>query len=271
MSDQASKLREMMQIKKNEDLRFLTVTGGNSPVGKTSMAFNLAVVLQGMGKRTMLVRVDARPRTEIAACRETLVYLLEHDIMLKGKQSMDREGVAHMLGGSLSALLEMDSKLTCSGFAQLSELADVVIFEVEPGNAELTAQMIGATGQAVLVVSPQQTPLIDCYSIVKSMDELRISNVDIALLLNKAPEREAARQILENYAGTLNSKTGMDVTWLGWVPLDSCVVKADEMRAPFVTAYPQSAAARAMMAVAHSYMNMPQRSCRLFEQAELFN
>ena len=271
MSDQASKLREMMQLQKNSELRFLTVTGANGPVGKSSIAFNLAVTLQGMGRRTMLIRVDIRSRSEIAVNQGTLAYMLSHDVLLKGRQSVDRDGVSHLLGGSLSALLALGSKLTCSGFAQLGELADVVIFDVEPGNAVLTAQMIAATGQALLVVSPQQTPLVDCFSIVKSLCDLHAEGAAISLLLNKAPEREAAWQVLENFAGTLNKKTGLEIAWLGWVPLDASVALADELRQPFVTAYPKCTAARAMTEVAHGYLNMPQGRCRMFEQAQIFN
>lgn len=270
MNDQASKLREMMQIRKNSELRFLTVTGANSPVGKSSIAFNLAVTMRGMGRRTMLIRVDTRSRGEIAASRDTLAFLLENDIPLKGRQGLDRDGVLHLLGGNLAALLALSSKLTCSGFAQLGEFADVVIFDVEPGNPDLTAQMIAATGQALLIVSPQQTPLVDCYGIVRSLTEQRAAGAAVSLLLNKAPEREAAWQILENFAGTLNKKTGMEIAWLGWVPLDASVALADELRQPFVTAYPQSMAARAMTEVAHGYLNMPNGRCRLFEQAEIF-
>lgn len=269
MSDQASKLREMMRIKKNDELHLLTVTGANGQVGKTSIAFNLAVLLQGMGKKVLLVRTDMRSRGEIAECPDTLAGLLEKDLPLEGKPKLDRDGVAHLFGGSLSTLLSLGSRLTCSGFAQLGELADIVIFDVESGDADLAAEMIAVTGQAILVASPQQTPLVDCFGIVKSLSRQGAAEAAVLLLLNKAPEREAAWNVLDHYTSTLKKKIDINIAWQGTIPLDAHVVLADELRQPFVTLFPTSAATRAMAELANGYMIIPHRKHRLFEQAEI--
>jgi MinD-like ATPase involved in chromosome partitioning or flagellar assembly len=265
MNDQASRLREMMQIKKQGGVRFLTVTGASGPSGKSMIAYNLAAEFARSGHRALVLSLDEKA----GGRKATLAYALEQDFPLSERMMVDRYGVGRMSGGSLAELTELGARLTCGGFAQLAQLAGLIIFDTKASDCRRMARLIGATREAILVVTPQQDPLLECYRLAREVRQ-REDGARLCFVLNKAAGEERSRQILENYVHVLERHLGRKPEALGWVPMDQQVSQADEMRKPLGEAFPGGAAAQHLERIAKQYMAIPGKGWAPFDYADIF-
>ena len=142
--DQASNLRAQMQRQDgySSPLRVLAVTSGKGGVGKTSFSVNLAIQLEKMGKRVLILDADfglsnvevmlgIRPQYNIS----DLIYKQKNisDIITEGPMN-----IGFISGGSgVQDLGNLDSKQIKLLISKLSQLDSCLLY-TSPGPRDLS-------------------------------------------------------------------------------------------------------------------------------------
>ena len=176
--DQAEQLRI---IKANQQIRptarVITVTSGKGGVGKSNMSINLAIQFRKMGKRVIILDADfGLANIEImfgAVPKHNLC-----DLVYEGKSISDiitwgPMEVGFISGGSGIAGMSNLGRdaLTCiiQNLAELDAITDVIIVDTGAGISESVLEFLVASGEVLLVTTPEPTSITDSYSLLKAL------------------------------------------------------------------------------------------------------
>ena len=240
--------------------QLIAVASGKGGVGKSTVASNLALVLAesaanvglldgdiyGPSVPIMFAVKDAKP--EMTAQQSFLpIDALGLKLMSMGFLIPQEE--AAMLRGPmvhkyLKAMLEQ---------CEWGKL-DYLVIDLPPGtgDAQLTlCQQTPLTG-GVVVTTPQDVSLIDAR---KGLQMFRNLNVPVLGLVEnmsffECPDCQHRTEVFR-HGGGRNIAEQLDVPFLGHVPLDPVVVLGGDEGLPVVKRNPESAAAKALVEVAH--------------------
>ena len=263
MSDQASKLRQMVAGREGTDLaepgaRFLAVVSGKGGVGKTNLAANLAILLGRAGKRVILLDADfglanidvlfdveptpnlshvLRGEKEILDC---LVSVADHVKFLPGIRGLAR----------LANLGEGDRDLLLDRFHALESEADFVILDTDSGVGDNVLQLAAMAHEVMIVTQPELTAMNDAYACVKLL--ARIETVgQIGVVVNMASHRMEAEKVAEGLIGITRKFLGIEPEFWGYVLKDAHVPVSVGRCRPFVLEYPRCHASMGLGRIAN--------------------
>ena len=257
--DQADSLRQLAASGKiaKAPLKVYAVTSGKGGVGKTNITANLATSLSRAGKRVLVIDADlGLANTEIVLGVKPRYHL--GDILGKGLSIEDVlvEGPAGVMllpaGSGVQALTHLtdEQKFT---FVQtldpIEDMFDVVLIDCGAGIGENVLFFVGASQEAILVVSPEPTSLVDAYATVKVLSQqagVRTFNV----IINPIVDELAARGIFQKLTAVTAKFLEARVRHLGYVPRDENLHRAIMAQRPVCEMFPASPSARAINAIA---------------------
>ena len=257
--DQADSLRQLAASGKiaKAPLKVYAVTSGKGGVGKTNITANLATVTARAGKRVLVIDADlGLANTEIILGVKPRYHL--GDMLAKGLSIEDVlvEGPAGVMllpaGSGVQALTHLtdDQKLR---FVQtldpIEDMFDVILIDCGAGIGENVLFFAGAAQEAILVVSPEPTSLVDAYATVKVLSQqagVRTFNV----IINPIVDELAARGIFQKLTAVTGKFLEARVRHLGYVPRDENLHRAIMAQRPVCEMFPASPSARAIAAIA---------------------
>lgn len=249
MMDQASRLRDIVSQKKTtHSIKIYSVISGKGGVGKTNISINLAVRLQQMGKKVLLLDADmgmsnANIMLGIDAPRDLLTVLkgenaLE-DIVIKGP-----EGVDLITGGSNLFFMEnLDTDRQKEILKSLSCLGDydIVIIDNGAGISKQSLTFTTFAHEVILVTTPEPTALMDAYRIMKALSIYELKS-SIKIIINQVYNLSQGKEAYNKLLQTANQFLNIDVECLGYVFNDIRVGKSIMEQKPVVLRYPNSLA-----------------------------
>ncbi|MBQ9928057.1 MAG: MinD/ParA family protein [Lachnospiraceae bacterium] len=266
--DQAQQLRNIVKASNVQRplARVITVTSGKGGVGKSNVAINLAIQFKKMGQRVIILDADfGLANIEImfgAVPKHNLC-----DLIYQGKKITDiitwgPMDVGFISGGSgiagLSNLSLDYLTYIIRNLAQLDAIADVVIVDTGAGIADAVLEFLVASGEILLVTTPEPTSITDSYSLLKALKRHpRFSEQDtqIKIIANKVEASEEG-EVLFNKLDTVVSKyLKLPITFLGTVPQDQQLSKAVMQQMPVSLQTPTAKSARAFETIAAKLMN----------------
>jgi ATP-binding protein involved in chromosome partitioning len=242
--------------------QLIAVASGKGGVGKSTVASNLALVLAESGATvglldgdiygpsvpTMFGVKDAKPEMGVTQQSFLPIEALGVKLMSMGFLMPQEEAAivrGPMVHSYLKAMLDQ---------CEWGEL-DYLVIDLPPGtgDAQLTlCQGTPLTG-AVVVTTPQDVSLIDAR---KGLQMFRNLNVPILGLVENMSFFECPncqhRTDVFRHGGGKNIAERLDVPFLGHVPLDPAVVLGGDEGLPVVRRDPESAVAKAFVAVARN-------------------
>ena len=200
--DQAEGLRRMLA---GGGVRAVTVAGGGSGIGKTSVLINLAVALARRGKYVMIIdeRADAG---NVAgklglAPRYDLIDVINRkrrldEVMLQGPQGIAIVPAAR----GVKALSGMDAagqEWLLQAFSELSQPVDVLLVDAGSGSGANALSMSLASQEVVVVVSNQPASITEAYALIKIMNQ-EYARRQFRIIVNKSGSEAEARAIYDN-------------------------------------------------------------------------
>ena len=243
--DQAEQLRI---IKANQQqsrplARVITVTSGKGGVGKSNTSINLAIQFRKLGKRVIILDADfGLANIEImfgAVPKHNLCDLIYQGKSITEIITWGPMEVGFISGGSVIAGMSNLSRDYLSyiiqNLSQLDAIADIIIVDTGAGISDAVLEFLVASGEILLVTTPEPTSITDSYSLLKALyrhprfDE---NTTKVKMVANRVA-KESEGEILFNKLNAVVARyLKIPMTYLGSVPEDVQLARAVMQQMP---------------------------------------
>jgi len=229
--------------------RVITVTSGKGGVGKSNTAINLAIQFRKMGKRVIILDADfGLANIEImfgAVPKHNLCDLIYQGKNIKEIITWGPMEVGFISGGSgiagMSNLSRDYLMYIIKNLAELDAIADIIIVDTGAGINDAVLEFLVASGEILLVTTPEPTSITDSYSLLKALyrhPRFREDDTKIKMISNRV-EKESEGAVLFNKLNAVVARyLKIPMTYLGSVPQDNQLIKAVMQQTPISIANP---------------------------------
>lgn len=241
----------------------VAISSGKGGVGKSTVAVNVAVALAQAGASVGLIDADIYgPNTPMMLGLEGASVLVEQGAQGEILEPAFNHGVKLV---SMGFLIDKDQPVIWRGpmlngiirqfLYQVNwGLLDYLIVDMPPGtgDAQLTmAQAVPMAG-AVIVTTPQSVALLDSRRGLKMFQQLHVPVLGIVENMSYfvPPDMPDKQYDIFGSAGGEKTAHELQVPLLGCVPLEIPLREGGDRGLPIVLAEPDSASAKALVAVA---------------------
>jgi len=242
VSDQAAGLRRLLG---QSGLQVITVMSGQRGAGRTAATANLAVALARSGRDVLVIDQNQHGRGASTALGLTPRF----DMMdvIAGRCTLDAlilsgpDNVQVLpLGGGFSRLgrlSEKDQAWLAQNFNRLQCGVDVVLVDMEEAIDPDALPLGLAASEIMVVLPPGSAAITQAYTLVKRLAQ-NFGKRQFRLLLNRMESPEQAQALARNFARTAEQYLGVSVDYLGYIPLDERLSRANRLRTSVVDAFP---------------------------------
>ena len=242
--DQAEQLRIIKANRQSRPLaRVITVTSGKGGVGKSNTSINLAIQFRKLGKRVIILDADfGLANIEImfgAVPKHNLCDLIYQGKNIQEIITWGPMEVGFISGGSgiagLSNLNRDYLDYIIQNLAELDAIADIIIVDTAAGISDAVLEFLVASGEILLVTTPEPTSITDSYSLLKALyrhSRFDEDNTKVKMVANRVG-RESEGEILFNKLNAVVARyLKVPMTYLGSIPQDAQLAKAVMQQTP---------------------------------------
>lgn len=270
--DQAEGLRNIIKMNKNRNApqrplaRVIAITSGKGGVGKSNVAINLAIQLKKRGQRVIILDADFG-LANIEIMFGTVPQNNLSDLIYKGKNMRDiitwgPGGVGFISGGSgiagLSNLSHDYLNYIVQNLSELDDIADVVIVDTGAGISDAVLEFLVASGEVILVTTPDPTSITDSYSLLKALgthERFNVKETQVKVLTNRVESEKEGQRLFEKLNVVVLRYLRFPLIHLGSVPQDSQLSKAVLQQKPVSLQNANAKSTMAFEAIADSLLS----------------
>ncbi len=267
--DQAEQLRRIIKGSappKRPLARVITVTSGKGGVGKSNTAINLAIQFRKMEQKVIILDADfGLANIEImfgAVPKHNLCDFIYQGKSIKDIITWGPMEVGFISGGSgitgMSNLDKDNLSAIIGDLAELDELADTIIVDTGAGIADAVLEFLVASGEILLVTTPEPTSITDSYSLLKALSRhprYSPEATQIRVLANKVTGESEAQALYAKLQTVVERYLKVPISYLGMIPQDQQLARAVMQQMPVSLENPRARSAMAYEAVAAKLMN----------------
>lgn len=243
--DQAEQLRI---IKANQQqprplARVITVTSGKGGVGKSNTSINLAIQFRKLGKRVIILDADfGLANIEImfgAVPKHNLCDLIYQGKSITEIITWGPMEVGFISGGSgiagMSNLSRDYLSYIIQNLSQLDTIADIIIVDTGAGISDAVLEFLVASGEILLVTTPEPTSITDSYSLLKALyrhprfDE---NTTKVKMVANRVAKESEGEILFGKLNAVVARYLKIPMTYLGSVPEDTQLARAVMQQMP---------------------------------------
>lgn len=265
--DQAEQLRIIKAGQQARPLaRVITVTSGKGGVGKSNTSINLAIQFRKMGQRVIILDADfGLANIEImfgTVPQHNLCDLIYQGKNIKEIITWGPMDVGFISGGSgivgMSNLSRDYLVYIIRNLAELDAIADVIIVDTGAGISDAVLEFLVASGEILLVTTPEPTSITDSYSLLKALSNhprYDSSNTTVKMIANRV-EKEAEGEVLFNKLNAVVTRyLKLPISYLGSIPQDQQLSRAVMQQMPVSIQSPGARSTQAFEQIAAKLMN----------------
>lgn len=265
--DQAEQLRIIKANRQSRPLaRVITVTSGKGGVGKSNTSINLAIQFRKMGKKVIILDADfGLANIEImfgAVPKHNLC-----DLIYQGKQITEiitwgPMEVGFISGGSgiagISNLSRDYLSYIIQNLALLDTMADIIIVDTGAGISDAVLEFLVASGEILLVTTPEPTSITDSYSLLKAL--YRHPRFDeeaskVKMIANRVAKEEEGEILFGKLNAVVERYLKIPMTYLGSIPEDTQLSRAVMQQMPVSIQNPGARSTAAYKKIADRLMD----------------
>ncbi len=266
--DQAERLRSIIKQNQVSPARVITVTSGKGGVGKSNTSINLAVEFKKMGRRVIIFDADFG-LANIEVMFGTVPKNNLADLIYKGAGIRDvitwgPMEIGFISGGSgIAGLTNLGGDYINYLVQQLSELdsiADVIIIDTGAGISESVMEFLVASGEILLVTTPEPTSITDSYSLLKALkrhNRFSEENSVVKVISNKVSTTTEGQQLFNKLNTVVMRYLHLKIEYLGCIPQDKELSAAVMQQSPICISNPNAVSAKAFKDIAMTLMDIP--------------
>jgi flagellar biosynthesis protein FlhG len=256
--DQASKLRQLVNVKNNSEahrFRVITVSSGKGGVGKTNFVTNLAMALNRRGMRVAILDADfGMANVDILfgiKSRYSIYDILYGDKNIDDVAVTTSEGIKIIPGGSgineLSEIDEIKRQKLLDEFSKIENI-DILLVDTGAGLSKTVLNFIEIADDVIIITNSEPTALTDAYGLIKVIIKKSI-NSNINVVINRVKNIKEAKETFEKLSKTVETFLNKKIKYLGFVTDDSKVSQAVKEQKPFYSMFPKSEASLCMQRI----------------------
>ena len=244
----------------------ITVTSGKGGVGKSNTSINLAIQFRKMGQRVIILDADFG-LANIEIMFGTVPKYNLCDLIYQGKNikeiitwgAMD---VGFISGGSGIAGMSNLSRdylvYIIRNLAELDAIADIIIVDTGAGISDAVLEFLVASGEIMLVTTPEPTSITDSYSLLKALNHhprYDSSTTPVKMIANRV-SRETDGEVVYNKLNAVVARyLKIPVSYLGSIPQDPQLASAVMQQMPVSIQSPGAKSTQAYERIAAKLMN----------------
>lgn len=271
--DQAEQLRNIIKANNQSRpmARVITVTSGKGGVGKSNTAINLAIQFRKMGLKVIILDADfGLANIEImfgAVPKHNLCDLIYQGKNIKEIITWGPMETGFISGGSGIAGMANLSRdylaYIIQNLAELDAMADIIIVDTGAGISDAVLEFLVASGEIILVTTPEPTSITDSYSLLKELNRhprFSPENSKVKMIANKV-DREEGVVLYNKLNAVVTRYLKVPISFLGAVPFDHQLNQAVMQQTPVSLQMPEAKSSRAYEEIAAKLMNkdVPER------------
>lgn len=265
--DQAEQLRIIKASQQIKPMaRVITITSGKGGVGKSNTAINLAIQFRKMGKRVIILDADfGLANIEImfgAVPKHNLCDLIYQGKNIKEIITWGPMEVGFISGGSgiagMSNLSRDYLNYIIQNLVQLDALADVIIVDTGAGISDAVLEFLVASGEIILVTTPEPTSITDSYSLLKALSRhprYQAQSTSIKMVANRVSREEEGQLLYNKLSAVVTRYLKIPFDFLGSVPQDDKLQRAVMQQTPVSIQSPYAKSTMAYETIAMKLMD----------------
>lgn len=267
--DQAEQLRNIIKASSQPQrplARVITVTSGKGGVGKSNTAINLAIQFRKMGQKVIILDADfGLANIEImfgAVPKHNLCDLIYQGMSIQDIITWGPMDVGFISGGSgiagMSNLSIDYLNYIIRNLVELDEMADTIIVDTGAGISDAVLEFLVASGEILLVTTPEPTSITDSYSLLKALSRhprYSSGTSQVKVIANKVFSEAEAESLYAKLEAVVGRYLKVPITYLGMIPHDNQLTKAVMQQMPVSLDNPRARSALAYEAIAAKLMN----------------
>jgi flagellar biosynthesis protein FlhG len=145
--------------------------------------------------------------------------------------------------------------------AELDAIADIIIVDTGAGISDAVLEFLVASGEILLVTTPEPTSITDSYSLLKALyrhPRFRETDTKVKMLANRVEGDEEGKILYEKLNAVVARYLKIPMTYLGSIPQDTLLAKAVMQQTPVSLQSPGAKSSQAYERIA----------CRLLDKEE---
>ncbi len=264
--DQAEQLRILKASEQARPLaRVITVTSGKGGVGKSNTSINLAIQFRKMGSRVIILDADFG-LANIEIMFGTVPKHNLYDLIYQGKNIREiitwgPMEVGFISGGSgiagMANLKREYLKYIIQNLVQLDAIADIIIVDTGAGISDAVLEFLVASGEILLVTTPEPTSITDSYSLLKAL--YRHPRFDeeaskVKMIANRVHREEEGQVLYHKLNAVVERYLRIPMIYLGSVPEDPQLARAVMQQVPVSLENPGAKSTAAYERIANRLM-----------------
>lgn len=267
--DQAEQLRNIIKAQNASPrpvARVITVTSGKGGVGKSNTSINLAIQFRKMGQRVIILDADfGLANIEVmfnAVPKHNLADLIYQGKNIKDIITWGPMDVGFISGGSgiasMSNLSREHLTYIIQNLAELDAITDIIIVDTGAGISDAVLEFLVASGEILIVTTPEPTSLTDSYSLIKALSRhqrFSTENSQVKVIANKVQNAEEGQALFNKLNAVVARYIKLPIGYLGSVPEDSLLTKSVMQQTPVSIQSPNAKSALAYESIARTLMN----------------
>lgn len=257
MSDQAERLRQIVNGNSRKRARVITITSGKGGVGKSNITLNLALALKELNKKVVILDADlGLANIDVLlgiSTKMNLSHVIHDKKTIWEVLHKSEYGVDIVAGGSgindLMNLGDDDLVYFLEQITTLNEYADYIIIDTGAGLSKESSRFIMSADEVLLVTTPEPTAITDAYAVVKMVNNIR-HNIKYKLIVNRVNNKKEGVVTANKLELVSKRFLNIDLPMLGYIIDDKNVQKAVKKQLPFYTTFPKTEASLCLTEIA---------------------
>jgi flagellar biosynthesis protein FlhG len=249
----------------NQGVRVMAISSGKGGVGKSSVVVNLALALDRLGKRVLILDADLGLANIDILLGLAPKYNISH--VLDGSKSLEDvlvpgPGNIRVMPASsgvqeLTKLTDEQKLIFLEMLDGLEAEIDILLIDTGAGISDTVVYFNLAAQEKIVLVTPEPTSLTDAYALIKVL-YTRHNEQHFKILTNSVKDDAAGKAIFAKICRVADHfLDGLSLDYLGAIPYDPYMSKAVIQQKPLLELFPQTPAARAFSALANKLHKTP--------------
>ncbi len=156
---------------------------------------------------------------------------------------------------NITDITTMELKYFIEQFANLDELADIIIIDTGAGISKNVTSFINDTNETIIVTTPEPTSFTDAYTLIKVIKEKNKNIDNINIVINKAENRLESMKVFNKLQNVSKNFLNLNLKNLGYIPSDNNLIKSVKKQKPAIINFPNSDFSKSIESIGSKLLN----------------